>query len=224
MTSRPRFFSSSLGSKILIALSGLGLVVYLVLHLAGNLLVFGGSAVFNEYAHALISNPLVLPLEIALLLVFLVHIGKTVTMTLANRRARPVHYARKNRAGGRSRKSLASSTMIVTGLILAIFVIIHVRAFKFGAYYEVSGTGIRDLYRLEIEQFSNPLIVAFYSLAMVIVGFHLWHGIASAFQSLGIDHPAYTPRLLAASKVLAVVIGGGFLLIPLVMFFAGGRP
>jgi succinate dehydrogenase / fumarate reductase cytochrome b subunit len=224
MTPRPRFFSSSLGSKILIALSGLGLFVYLVLHLAGNLLIFGGSEVFNEYSHALISNPLVLPLEIVLLVVFLVHIVKTLAMTLANRRARPVGYARKDWAGGRSRKTLASSTMIVTGLILAIFTIIHVRTFKFGAYYEVAGTGVRDLYRLEIEQFSDPLIVGFYSLVMVLVGFHLWHGVSSAFQSLGVDHPAYTPRLLVAGKVLAVVISGGFLVIPLYVFFAGGRP
>jgi succinate dehydrogenase / fumarate reductase cytochrome b subunit len=224
MTPRFRWLSSSLGTKILIAVSGIALFVYLVLHLVGNLLVFGGSSLFNEYSHRLLSNPLIVPIEILLLAVFLVHIYKTIAMTLANRRARPVGYADKHWAGGRSRKSVASSTMIVTGLILALFVIIHVRTFKFGTYYEVAGTGVRDLYRLEVEQFSQPLVVAFYSLCMILVGFHLWHGISSAFQSLGADHPAYTPKLVAAGKVLAIVIGGGFLVIPLVLFFTGGRP
>jgi succinate dehydrogenase / fumarate reductase cytochrome b subunit len=114
--------------------------------------------------------------------------------------------------------------MILTGVVLAAFVVVHVRAFRFGAYYEVAGTGMRDLYRLELEQFSNPLVVGFYAVCMILVAFHLWHGISSACQSLGADHPANTPKLLALGKVAAVVIGGGFLAIPLFIFFTGGRP
>ena len=155
---------------------------------------------------------------------FLVHIFKAVRMTIDSRRARPVAYTRKKWAGGRSRKSLASATMIVTGILLALFVVIHVKSFKFGSYYQVAGTEIRDLYRLELEQFSNPWIVAFYVVCMVVVGFHLWHGVSSAFQSLGADHPAYTPRIVLAGKLMAIVIGGGFLIIPLFVYFAGGRP
>ncbi len=224
MPPRSKLFASSLGTKILVAVTGLALFLYLILHLAGNLMVFAGSAVFNEYSHALISNPLVVPVEIGLLLVFLVHIFKAVRMTIDSRRARPVAYTRKAWAGGRSRKSLASATMIVTGILLALFVVIHVKSFKFGSYYQVAGTEIRDLYRLELEQFSNPWIVAFYVVCMVVVGFHLWHGVSSAFQSLGVDHPGYTPRIVLAGKLMAIVIGGGFLIIPLFVYFAGGRP
>jgi len=101
--------------------------------------------------------------------------------------------------------------MIASGLWLLIFVVIHVRQFKYGAEY--MSNGARDLYRLEMENFANPLLVGFYVLSMVIVGSHLWHGIASAFQSLGADHPKWTPRLLAAAKTIAVAIAAGFVLI-----------
>jgi succinate dehydrogenase / fumarate reductase cytochrome b subunit len=221
MSSRLRVFDSSVGTKILVGLTGLALFLYLITHIAGNALVFFGPDVFNRYAHTLTSNPLVPVIEIGLLLIFAIHIYKTVRMVLANRQARPVRYEMKRYAGRPSRKSLASSTMIVSGLWLLVFVVIHVRAFKYGAEYEL-GEGVRDLYRLEMENFSKPLIVAFYVLSMVIVGSHLWHGISSAFQSLGADNPRWTPRLLAAGKVSAVVIAGGFIVIALWAHFAGG--
>jgi succinate dehydrogenase / fumarate reductase cytochrome b subunit len=211
MSARAGVFSSSVGTKILIGLTGLALFAYLIVHIAGNVLVFLGPAVFNEYSHRLLSNPLVPIIEIALLIIFAIHIYKTVRMFLANRRARPVAYMRKSRAGKPSRKSLASSTMIVSGLWLLIFVVIHVRQFKYGTEYDAGG--MRDLYRLEMENFASPVLVAFYVISMAIVGSHLWHGIASSLQSLGADHPRWTPRLLSAAKVMAVAIAGGFMII-----------
>ena len=198
--------------KILIGVTGLALVLYLIVHIAGNLMVFGGPALFNKYAYTLESNPLIPVIEIGLLLIFLVHIYKTVTMFLSNQQARPVRYAMKKRAGHTSRKTLASTTMIFTGLWLLLFVIIHVKAFRYGTEYAWAEGG-RDLYRLEIENFSNPLIVVFYVLSMVVVGSHLWHGASSGFQSLGLDNPRWTPRIRATGKVLAVVIAGGFITI-----------
>lgn len=224
MTSRFQALSSSVGTKILVGLTGLGLFVYLIVHIAGNVLVFFGPEFFNNYSATLLRNPLVPVIEIGLLVIFLIHIYKTVPMFLKNRMARPVGYVRKDRAGRPSRKSLASSTMIVSGLWLLIFVVIHVRTFKYGPEYEAAGGGrVRDLYRLEMENFRNPLIVAFYTLSMVIVGSHLWHGIASAFQSLGVDNPRYTPKLLAASKVAAVAIAGGFIVIAVWAYLVGAR-
>jgi succinate dehydrogenase / fumarate reductase cytochrome b subunit len=211
MSPLTRIFSSSVGTKILIGVTGLALVLYLVLHVAGNLLVFLGPAVFNQYAHVLLSNPLIPVIEVGLLFIFVIHIYKTVQMFLANRQARPTGYVRKKYAGAPSRKSLASSTMIVSGLWLLAFVIVHVRQFKYGTEYE-SG-GVRDLYRLELENFANPMLVGFYVLSMAVVGSHLWHGIASAFQSLGADHPRWTPRLIAAGKVFAVAVAGCFVVI-----------
>jgi succinate dehydrogenase / fumarate reductase cytochrome b subunit len=132
-----------------------------------------------------------------------------------------VAYARKEWAGGPSRKSWGSSTMILSGIITFAFVVLHLRAFKFGAWYEAAG-GVRDLYRLQMEIFSSPAYVAFYCVAMVFIGFHLWHGAASAAQSLGVDHPRYTPKILWIGRALAVLIAGGFFFLPIYTYLMGG--
>jgi succinate dehydrogenase cytochrome b subunit len=214
-----QYFSSSVGTKLLIGITGLLLFAYMILHLAGNALIFAGADLFNKYSHALISNPLIIPIELGLLAVFLIHIYKTVRMVLANRAARPIGYQKKANAGHSSRKSFASSTMIASGLFLLVFVLIHVKQFKFGTYYETAGAlPIRDLYRTELEVFRNPLWVVFYLIGTVVVGLHLRHGIASGFQSIGADHPLYTRRLTAIGIVLAIVIGGGLGLIPIWLY------
>src|ERR1043165_7254902 len=135
MSSRIGVFATSVGTKILIGLTGLFLFIYLVIHIAGNLMVFGGPAVFNKYAYTLEGNPLIPIVEIGLLLVFLLHVYKTVRMFLGNQTARPARYAQKHWAGRPSRKSIASTTMIVSGLWLVLFVIIHVKAFRFSPEY-----------------------------------------------------------------------------------------
>jgi succinate dehydrogenase / fumarate reductase, cytochrome b subunit len=213
MASRTGLFSSSVGTKILIGVSGLFLVGYLVIHVAGNLLIFFGPNVFNTYAYNMeVRNPVLPAIEILLLLVFLLHIYKTVTMFLGNQAARPVAYEMKRRAGRPSRKSLASSTMIVSGLWLLAFLLVHVKAFRFSPEYPWPAGG-RDLYRQEVETLSSPLTVGFYVLSMLVVGSHLWHGVSSGFQSLGVDHPRVTPRLLVAGKILAVLIAASFIVI-----------
>src|SRR5437667_971364 len=222
MSSRSGVFSSSVGTKIVIGLTGMALFLYLVVHIAGNALVFFVPTVFYQYAHVLLSNPLVPLIEIGLVIIFALHLYKTVRMFIANQQARPVAYVRKKYAGSPSRKTVASSTMIVSRLWLLMFVAIHVRQFKYGAEYEVDG--VRDLYRLEMENFANPLLVGFYVVSMLVVGSHLWHGIASAFQSLGADQPRWTPRVLVFSKVMAVLIAGGFIAIAVWAHFAGVRP
>ena len=213
MASRRPFFSSSVGTKVLIGITGFALFLYLVIHIAGNLLVFFGPAVFNQYAYVMEErNPLLPVIELLLLAVFLVHIYKTVRMFLSNQSARPVRYAQKKPAGRPSRKSLASSTMIVSGLWLLAFLIVHVKAFRFSPTYPW-GDGGRDLFRQEMENLSNPFVAGFYVLSMIVVGSHLWHGISSALQSLGLDHPRWTPRVLMAGKVFAVAIAGAFIVI-----------
>ena len=99
---------------------------------------------------------------------------------------------------------------------------IHVWTFKYGAFYDL-GDGVRDLYRLEAENFSSPLAVALYVVMMVLVGLHLWHGVPSSFQSLGLNGPRFTPLIRKIGKVSAVVIAGGFIVITLWVFLAGGR-
>jgi succinate dehydrogenase / fumarate reductase cytochrome b subunit len=226
---RSPVFSSSVGGKIILALSGAALFVYLLIHLAGNLIVFMGRERFNAYAHLMMQNPLLVPIELALLAVFLVHIWKAVTMTIKNYQARPVKYHTKKMAGYPSRKSAASSTMIWTGSFILLFVIVHLNDIRWGMHYEVEGSDhVRDLYRTEIQVFSDPLKVAFYVVSMIVLGFHLWHGFWSATQSLGVDHPKRSWAILRAGKVIAVVLAGGFLLIPVWAYFfaqnTGVRP
>src|SRR5262249_13061110 len=115
MSSRLRGFDSSVGMKILIGITGLGLVLYLIVHIVGNLMVFGGPSFFNRYAFVLESNPVTPVTEIGLLLIFLVQVYKTVTMFLSNQQARPSRYVMKKPADHTSRKSFASTTMIFTG-------------------------------------------------------------------------------------------------------------
>ena len=214
--------SSSIGSKILIALTGLGLAVFLIGHLAGNLLFLAGPEAFNSYSHALVSNPLVYVAEAGLVAIFFLHVAKTVAGMVSNRAARPAPYAVRRWAktkNPRSRKSLASSTMIVTGSITALFVVTHLATFKFGPVYSAPN-GVRDIYRLQLEVFSSPVYVGFYLLAMAVIFFHLWHGLSSAAQSLGFSNQRYGRRLVLGGRVLAVLIAGGFAMLPLFMYFA----
>jgi len=214
-----RVISSSVGTKILLALSGLALAAYLVLHLIGNAFLIIGPDSLNEWGHMLITNPLVIPAEIGLLVIFLIHVYKAVVNWWSNRQARPVGYAQKKWAGHTSRKSVASATMIWTGAIMAVFVVYHVVTFKYGPYYEVPGTEVRDLARMVFEAFSQPLIMGFYVAVMVLIGFHLRHGISSAFQSLGADGPRFTPAIRLIGYLLAVVLAAGFAFIPIWAFF-----
>jgi succinate dehydrogenase cytochrome b subunit len=220
---RPRL-DSSIITKVIIGVTGLLLVLYLFIHIAGNLIVFAGPAAFNRYAFTLESNALLPVIEIALLLVFVIHIYKAVANYLKNREARPVGYAVKKRAGGPSRKTFASSTMILSGLWLLAFLLIHVRAFHEGWGTEyVWPAGGRDLYRQEMETFENPLTVGFYVLSMVVVGSHLWHGITSSFQSLGFDPLRWSPRALAIGRGVAVLVAATFAAIVIWAHLTGGH-
>ena len=224
---RPKHkFSSSIGSKFLIALTGLFLVIFLLGHLAGNLLFLAGPDVFNEYSHRLTSNPLVYVAELGLLAIFALHIIKTLTIFAGSYAARPQGYAKRRWAktkNSTSRKSVSSSTMIVTGTITLLFVITHLVTFKFGTYYETPD-GIRDIYRLQLAVFSHPGYVAFYIVAMGVIVFHLWHGASSAMQSFGVNSETWTPRLQWLGRGLAVIVGVGFAMLPVYTFFAGVRP
>jgi succinate dehydrogenase / fumarate reductase cytochrome b subunit len=222
MTTRRSSLGSLIATKLIIGVTGILLFAYLILHIAGNVIVFFGPETFNNYSHALISNPLVVPVEIGLLVVFLIHLFRAISMTFRNQAARPAKYAKKEWAGGASQKSLASSSMIVTGLAILLFVPIHVWTFKYGAHYDF-GEGVRDLFRTEAENFSSPIVVGLYVIMMVLVGMHLWHGVPSSFQSLGLNGPRFTPMIRRVGKVSAVAIAGGFIVIAVWVYLVGGR-
>jgi succinate dehydrogenase cytochrome b subunit len=224
MSQRSGVFSSTVGQKLVIGITGFLLFLYLLIHIAGNLIVFLGPEAFNRYAYVMeYGNPLLPAIELGLLLVVLIHIYKTVRMFISNQEKRPVNYDRKKRAGKPSRKNFASSTMIASGLLLLVFLLIHVKAFRFSPEYEWPAGG-RDLYRQELEALQNPLVVGLYLLAMAAVGSHLWHGIASSLQSLGFDHPVWTPRIFGAAKLIAFLIAFSFMVIAVWAYLQqGGR-
>lgn len=221
MPSRASFFSSTVGSKMLIGLTGLLLFGFLVGHLAGNLTLLIGAESFNAYAHKLEGLVPVLYLaEVGLGAIFLVHVVKTLLNLWRNTVARPARYAEKRRARHTSRKSWSSTSMPLTGLFILAFVVVHVRTFKFGTYYVDPVTGERDLFRLVAEIYQNPLYVGFYVTAMILIGMHLNHGISSAAQSLGLMNQRYAGSLVLGGRVLAVAIAGGFAVLPLYMYLA----
>lgn len=212
------FFSTNIFKKIVMAVSGLGMIGFLITHLAGNLLLFKSAETFNHYSHSLISNPLIGVAELGLVLLLLSHLINAIVFTKKNKEARPIAYYQKKGAGHTSRRSLSSRGMIVSGLFVLLFIIIHLKTFKYGPHYEVAGeTGVRDLHRLVLEEFHEPEEVAFYVFVMFLIGAHLWHGFGSSFESLGVR---YRPWVRGIGKVLSVVIAGGFALIPLIIFFS----
>jgi len=210
---------SSTGTKVVIAFTGLALFGFLITHLAGNLLILVGPEAFNNYSHALVSNPLIYLAEAGLALLFVLHIFKTATNFGRNRAARPVGYAVKRPAGHTSRKTLSSTWMIVSGTTILVFLLLHLKTLKFGAYYPSAEPGVRDLYRLTVETFQKPGYVIWYVVAMVLVGMHLRHGITSALQSLGAIPASMTRKVLTAGAIVAAVIAGGFALIPIWVYF-----
>lgn len=220
---------SSIGKKILTGLTGAVLFLFIVVHLLGNLtLLTGHGEVFNAYSHFLISlGKILIVIELILLAAFLLHILTTASIALRKRKARPVSYYKVESAGKPSRKSFGSSTMIYSGLVVLVFTVLHLKTFKFGPgiaegyVAQIKGESVRDLYRLVIEVFSNKWYVLWYVVAMIPLGLHLSHGFWSAFQSLGVNHPRYTPALYALGYGLAVVIAVGYLLIPIWIYFTG---
>ncbi|NLC57590.1 MAG: succinate dehydrogenase cytochrome b subunit [Armatimonadetes bacterium] len=202
---------SSILKKVAMALTGLGMFLFLIGHLAGNLLLLKGPDSFNGYAAFLAKIPLVVPVEIGLLLLALLHIASAVSVTLGNWTARPQRYAVKRTAGS---STFASRTMWIGGLVLAVFIPLHVWMFKYGDHH-----GPQELYGLVMRSFQNPLIAFGYAFAMIPLGLHLSHGFASAFQTLGINRPRLRPRLRAAGAVLGWLIALGFLVLPFWGFF-----
>ncbi len=220
---------SSVGKKIVTAITGLGLYLYLILHLAGNLTLFTRNPnIFNSYAHFLTSlGWLVTIIEIGLLLFFLFHIVGGVIVYLGKLRARPEDYVRNESAGGPSKRTVSSTTMVWTGLVIAVFVTWHVITFKYGPGVDqgyvtvIDGVQVRDLYRLVMEVFTSKWTVLWYVAAMVFLGFHLRHAFWSAFQSLGANNRVLTPIFYTAGAILAVLLGLGFLVLPVFIYFTG---
>jgi len=200
-------FASSIGKKIMMAVTGLGFCLFLAGHLAGNLTLYGGRDSFNAYAAHLHSlEPLVKLAEIGLLFFAFVHVLTGLTLFYQNFNARPNRYVVSKSGGGRT---IGSRTMPYTGILLLAFIIFHLAEFHF---VDKTGTTIYDIVS---GAFSNPGYVILYALAIIVVAVHVNHGFWSAFQTLGANHPKYMPIIKAAGIVFSLIVGLGFGLLPI---------
>jgi len=223
-----QLFTSQIGKKLLTGVTGLGLTLFVIVHMAGNLSYFAGNEAYNAYAHKLLSlGPLLYIVELGLLAFFVFHIVLGVNIYIGKRKAREQGYKRYKTVGGQSKQSLSSRSMIVTGVILGVFLVLHLVSFKFGAYYEavetIDGEPVRDLARLLNEKFQSPVYAFGYSGVMLLLALHLRHGIWSAFQSLGATNPRLTPLIYTLGALVGLLIAVGFFILPLWIFFTGGN-
>lgn len=218
---------SQVGRKILTGVTGVALTLFVIVHLIGNLTLFGSPEAFNAYAYFLESQGILLIIaEIGLIAVVGVHAWIGISIWWNRRRARPVKYAVYSSKGGPSRQTLSSRTMAFTGVVLLLFIVIHVRTFKFGdaAMVELSsGELARDLKTLVIDTFMNPFWAFGYTFVMILLGVHLGHGLWSSLTSLTMRSRGMSAMVYTAGTVTAFLLAVGFLSIPLYIFFTGGQ-
>lgn len=210
---------TDIGRKALMGVTGLLLIGFLITHMAANLLVLFNKDGYNHYSHSLVTNPAIYLAEAGLLAFFVGHFVSGILVTMRNRAARPVAYQVKRKQGTTGRKSLASASMIFSGILMLLFVPLHLITFKFGPYYTTADGQMRDLYRLVIEVFHNPIHLGWYLIALPVLGVHAWHGFGSGFESLGV---AYSKEMRRLGQILAVVITLGFMAVPVFVMLGGG--
>lgn len=213
------FLTSSVGMKFLMGLSGLIWAGFVMAHMLGNLLLFAGAEVYNSYSHALTSGNIIYVAEAALVFSLLAHVFMGIRLTLKNRGSKGTRY--HVQAAGEKKAPWSSRTMILHGSIILFFVINHLLTFKFGTVYmtTVHGVEMRDIYRLVVEIFAHPAYVVGYLICMMLLTAHLSHGVGSLFQSFGLNSRAHDKKIKLLSLTYAFIVGGGFLIQPIYVYF-----
>lgn len=219
-------FSGSIGRKLLMALTGLFLCSFLIIHLIGNfqLLKSDSGEAFNHYAKFMTSNPVIKTVSYLLYASIIAHSVIALILTIYNRKSRPQGYAVSN-----NKSSWASRNMGILGTIVLAFIVFHMKDFWAEYHFEempmytlADGTVVKDLYLEVMEAFKSGIYVGLYVLCMGAIGYHLWHGFESAFQTLGLSHKKYTPFIQSFGKIFSVGIAIGFAIIPLYVYFILG--
>lgn len=221
-----RFITSSIGQKFVMALTGLFLILFLVVHLIGNLQLLkddGGEA-FNTYAYFMTHNPLIKTVSYLLYASVLLHAIQGVMVWRNNQAARGEQRYAVNHVRSSER---ASRNMAWIGIIIFVFLVLHMYQFWFQMHwgslvyveYDAYPHPVKDLYTLVAESYKNIGFVLFYVISMAVVGYHLWHGFWSAFQTLGLNHRKYTPLIKGLGMAYAIVVPALFALIPVWMYF-----
>jgi succinate dehydrogenase / fumarate reductase cytochrome b subunit len=207
-----RTLSSSVGKKQLMAITGLLFLLFLTTHLLGNLSIYGGSAAFVAYAehlHAL--GKLLAAAEVGMAVALIIHLSTAVFLFFENRRARPIKYeVDKSGGGGRT---FSSQTMPYTGLLILGFLGVHLATFS----HHIVDQSTRNIFQIAVAVLSQPVFLVIYLLGVLVVAFHVRHGLWSAFQTVGANHPKYMPFIQKLSLVFAVIVALGFGSLPLVI-------
>jgi len=215
--------TSGLGRKVIMSLTGIFLILFLLVHLVGNLQLLksdGGDA-FNVYSQFMAHNPLIQLVSKGNFFFILLHITVAISLYVKNRMARPIGY---KVSAGSANSSWASRSMSLLGILIFIFILIHLKGFwynfKFGVVPTtmVDGLEMHDAYTWVLDAYTNPLISTFYVISMIVLGFHLWHGFSSAFQSLGLNHVKYTGFIKVLGKLYAIIIPALFAIIPIYLY------
>ncbi len=197
--------NSSIGKKIIMAVTGICLILFLVIHLLNNLLLFVGQEIFNENVARLEAiKPFIRVIEVILLLIFVLHIYNAIKLYFQNKKAKPDKYA-VNVSSQNS--TFYSRFMTASGIIILLFLIFHLatfwRSFNFGAHPE---DGSHPFYAIVQNAFTNPFVSLFYIIAMIVLGFHLNHAFQSAFQTFGWYHKKYTPIVKKVGTLIALIM------------------
>lgn len=216
-----KFLQSSLGKKLIMGLTGLFLITFLVIHATLNSFIFcnDGGLLFNEGAKFMAENPLIRAMEYVLFLGLILHVLQAFLLMRQNNNARPVKYAVNN---GNANSKWYSRSMGLLGTLLLIFLIIHLANFwvksRFTGLPGEDANGNENLYIVMIQAFSNLWLVVFYVLAQVSLAYHLMHGFQSAFQTLGLNHPKYTPVIKSLGFWFSIIISIVFAAMPIAVY------
>jgi succinate dehydrogenase / fumarate reductase cytochrome b subunit len=216
-------FSSSVGKKLIMSLAGLFLIVFLLVHLGINLLIFKDSPeAFNKAAHFMGTNIVIKVMELVLFGGFLLHMIYGTIVSIQNWFARPVGYKKMYN----SQTSFFSKYMLHTAIVLTIFLVLHLLDFYVKSKFQsdvqeviYNGKSYHNLALLVIERFKMGWVVIVYLIALLGLGFHLHHGFQSAFQTLGINHPVYTPVIKATGLIYTLLVTVGFMSIPILVYY-----
>jgi succinate dehydrogenase / fumarate reductase cytochrome b subunit len=221
-----RLVRSSVGAKYIMAVTGLGLMIFVIGHMSGNLLIYGGKEALNSYAHGLTEHPVLLwTARGGLLAIFLTHLLLAFRLTQEDAAARPIRYVHEDTI----QASWASRHMLLTGFVILAFVIYHLLHFTFGVVDPSHFKALKqdpkqyDVAEMVVQGFSQPMIAGIYIVAQLLLGAHLWHGGSSWLQHLGLNGRGYDLLVNKIGPVVAVVIVVGNCSIPLAILM-GWKP
>jgi len=208
-------FNSSVGRKFVMSLSGLFLITFIAVHLLINSFSIFSADLFNAGSHFMATNPIIQIMQYVLAAGFIIHIGMGIYLTRKNHAARPIKYAKNNPAAN---SDLSARSMIYTGILVLLFLILHIKDFFIEIKFNDLG-GYPSDYDLLVSVFSQPLYVAIYVISFLFLGIHLNHGFQSAFQSLGVNHSKYNGLIKTCGRLFCIIISLGFTAIAVFHFF-----